>query len=68
VTVAEVIDPLSGKVTVIRTRTEGVCRARAAHVVAGGGVRKAVGKQAFRSGKLPASECGTTEALTCSRS
>lgn len=51
---AEVIDPLSGAVTVIRSGTDGILYAREPRrfVAAGGGVCKVAGKHAFRSGKL----------------
>lgn len=51
---AEVVDPISGSVTPIMSRTDGLLYAREPRrfVVAGGGVCKVAGRQAFRSGKL----------------
>jgi uncharacterized protein len=51
---AEVIDPLSGAVTVIRSAVDGVVYAREPRrfVAAGGAVCKVAGANAFRSGKL----------------
>ena len=51
---AEVVDPISGSVTPIRCRADGLMYAREPRrfVVAGGGVCKVAGREAFRSGKL----------------
>ncbi len=52
--VAEVVDPLTGQVSALRSRTEGVMYARETrrYVNAGASVCKVAGQHAFRSGKL----------------
>jgi len=52
--IAEVVDPLSGQVTVLRPEHGGIlyARVRERYAIAGLGVAKIAGRQAFRSGYL----------------